>query len=106
MGKPMKIVDLARQMIELSGFRPDVDIPIEFVGLRAGEKLFEELQHSDERHQPTAHPRIMRFSSEARPLPEVQANLQQLTTNIYGLTANEVKSSLNRLIPEYQPHLD
>ncbi len=106
MGKPMKIVDLARQMIELSGFRPDVDIPIEFVGLRAGEKLFEELQHSDERHQPTAHPRIMRFCSEPRPLTEVRGNLDHLTSDIYRLSANEVKSGLNRLIPEYVPHLD
>src|SRR5690606_7299873 len=48
MGKPMKVVDLARQMIELNGLRPDLDIEIEFAGLRPGEKLYEELSYEGE----------------------------------------------------------
>jgi len=58
MGKPVKIVDLARQMIELSGYVPDQDIKIEFSGLRPGEKLFEELSNTAENHVATTHPKI------------------------------------------------
>jgi FlaA1/EpsC-like NDP-sugar epimerase len=48
MGKPIKIIDLAREMIKLSGFEPDVDIPIVYIGIRPGEKLFEELLTAEE----------------------------------------------------------
>ena len=65
MGKPVKIVELARQMIELSGLKPEVDIEIKFVGLRPGEKLFEELNCQGEAYHPTRHPRIMRFVTVA-----------------------------------------
>lgn len=56
MGQPVKIIDLAKQMIELSGFRVGDDIEIKFTGLKPGEKLFEELQHHTEEYAPTAHP--------------------------------------------------
>jgi FlaA1/EpsC-like NDP-sugar epimerase len=59
MGKPVKILDLANNMIRLSGFRPDVDIKIEFTGLRPGEKLYEELLADKENTQPTHHQKIM-----------------------------------------------
>ena len=62
MGKPMKIVDLAQQMIELSGYVPGQDIKIEFTGLRPGEKLFEELSNTAENHVPTTHPKIADLS--------------------------------------------
>src|SRR5205085_3076742 len=61
MGKPVKILDLARQLIELSGFIPDEDIRIEFTGLRPGEKLFEELSYHGEKIACTRHPKIMQF---------------------------------------------
>jgi FlaA1/EpsC-like NDP-sugar epimerase len=59
MGQPVKIVNLARDLIELSGLRPDVDIAIEFSGLRPGEKLFEELLLDGEAFTKTPHPKIM-----------------------------------------------
>ncbi|MEJ5376115.1 MAG: UDP-N-acetylglucosamine 4,6-dehydratase family protein [bacterium] len=58
MGEPIKIIDLAREMIRLSGFEPDMDIKIEFTGIRPGEKLFEELLEAEEGSEPTEHPKI------------------------------------------------
>lgn len=58
MGEPIKIVDLAREMIRLKGLEPDIDIQIEFTGLRPGEKLFEELLGAEEGSEPTEHPKI------------------------------------------------
>lgn len=63
MGKPMKIVDLAKELIRLSGYEPDVDIPIEFVGLRPGEKMFEELYLDAERMHKTEHEKIFVLES-------------------------------------------
>lgn len=64
MGEPVKIVDLAREMIRLKGLEPDIDIQIEFTGLRPGEKLFEELLGAEEGSEPTEHPKIFK----ARPV--------------------------------------
>jgi FlaA1/EpsC-like NDP-sugar epimerase len=60
MGEPVKIVDLARNMIRLAGYEPDVDIAIELIGVRPGEKIHEELFNRDERAQPTTAERIVR----------------------------------------------
>jgi FlaA1/EpsC-like NDP-sugar epimerase len=62
MGEPVKIVDLARNMIRLSGMRPDDDIKIDFIGTRPGETLYEKLWTDDEAVSPTAHPKIMRLT--------------------------------------------
>ncbi len=63
MGEPVKIVDLARQMITLSGFRPGEDIDIHFTGIRPGEKLFEELRTAGEGMEPTVHPKVAVWKS-------------------------------------------
>ena len=63
MGEPVKIVDLARNLVLLSGLQPDRDIKIEFTGLRPGEKLFEELNLHDEYLVPTSHPKIRSYIS-------------------------------------------
>jgi FlaA1/EpsC-like NDP-sugar epimerase len=70
MGEPVKIVDLAHNMIRLAGYEPEVDIAIEFVGARPGEKVHEELFNSDERPQPTASDRIVRAVRDAPLDPE------------------------------------
>jgi FlaA1/EpsC-like NDP-sugar epimerase len=69
MGEPVKVVELARNMVRLSGKEPDRDIPIEFIGVRAGEKLHEELWGEGEEAVPTAHPKILRCAS--RPVDAV-----------------------------------
>jgi FlaA1/EpsC-like NDP-sugar epimerase len=105
MGKPVKIVDLARQLIELSGFKPDEDIEIQFVGLRPGEKLFEELSHKAENTTTTTHPKIMRFVSEAQRLAEVKDLFQALESRLHAAEAEELKLLIKNGVPEYQPYL-
>jgi FlaA1/EpsC-like NDP-sugar epimerase len=124
MGQPVKIVDLAKQMIELSGFRVGEDIEIVYTGLKPGEKLFEELQHHTEEYAPTAHPRIMQFRgrhasldlksqitdlktdrrSDAEPFDP--ATMQYIEEHLHTLDSNQLKAALKKLVPEYQPHLD
>jgi FlaA1/EpsC-like NDP-sugar epimerase len=103
MGKPVKIASLARQMIELSGFRPDEDIEIKFVGLRPGEKLFEELHCHGENFHPTRHPRIMRFITEPRPFADVRSAFVRMESTLYAMSAEVVKQRIVELVPEYTP---
>jgi FlaA1/EpsC-like NDP-sugar epimerase len=105
MGKPVKIVDLARQMIELSGLKPDEDIKIEFIGIRPGEKLFEELSHSGENFVPTSHPKICRFISQPPEVADLRRTLQNLRTNLHETGTNDLKALLKRAVPDYTPHL-
>ncbi len=107
MGKPVKIVDLARQLIELSGLRPGVDIEIKFIGLRAGEKRFEELQHQSEQLQPTAHPRIMLLTTQTPADPEWKRRLHdEIERQVTVLEPNQLKLAIRKMVPEYHPHLD
>lgn len=106
MGRPIKIVDLARHMIELSGLQPDVDIEIQFTGLRPGEKLTEELFHASEDCVPTTHPKIMRFISRAQPLAHVQEQLRILTQQVHNSDSTQLKRFLQAAVPEYTPFLD
>jgi FlaA1/EpsC-like NDP-sugar epimerase len=105
MGKPIKIVDLARQLIELSGLKPDVDIEIQFVGLRPGEKLFEELSHTSEDCVATNHPKIMRFISRPLALRQVQEQLRQMTQGMDEVAPEDLKMRLQKIVPEYTPFM-
>jgi FlaA1/EpsC-like NDP-sugar epimerase len=105
MGQPVRIVDLAKQMIELSGLVPDVDVEIKYVGLRPGEKLFEEINHGTESLEPTSHPKILRFLGEARPLDRIGNDLRDLQLRVDGMEPNQVKLEIQRLVPEYKPYL-
>ncbi len=101
MGQPVKILEMARQMIELSGYRPDIDIEIKITGLRPGEKLFEELRHTDETHEPTEHPRIFQLRSE--PLAEdADIWLDELRA-VVAEDPSAVKAAMQRRVPEYTP---
>ncbi len=105
MGQPMKIIDLARQLIELSGLNPDTDIEIKFTGLRPGEKLYEELNHNTENMTPTSHAKIMRFIGAPQPLAQLQAGLAEVQAVAATQEAAQVKLAIQRLVPEYQPQL-
>lgn len=105
MGQPVKIVDLARQLIELSGFVPDRDIRIEFTGLRPGEKLFEELNYGSEKITVTSHPKIKRLQCEPPPHESVRKFVFNLLENSHRLEPDEIKLALQRAVPEYRPQL-
>jgi FlaA1/EpsC-like NDP-sugar epimerase len=103
MGKPVRILDLARQLIELSGRVPDRDIRIEFTGLRPGEKLFEELSYAGENVTPTSHHKIKRLLCSAAPLPQVRQLMTELVRQSDFLDPDPLKRLLKWAVPEYQP---
>jgi FlaA1/EpsC-like NDP-sugar epimerase len=105
MGLPIKIVDLARQMIELSGYKPDVDIEIQITGIRPGEKLFEELRHTEETHEPTEHPRIFRLRAE-HVFTDALAWRAELDAAVNAGGPREIKQAMRGLVPEYSPFAD
>jgi FlaA1/EpsC-like NDP-sugar epimerase len=101
MGEPVKIVDLARDMIRLSGFTDD-EIKIEFTGLRPGEKLYEELLADGESTLPTPHLKLRIAKPSALPGQEWLAELDQWLA-APGRTEVEVKEGLRRWVQEYRP---
>jgi FlaA1/EpsC-like NDP-sugar epimerase len=103
MGKPVKIVDLARQLIKLSGFVPDQDIRIEFTGLRPGEKLFEELSYAGEKITATRHPKITRLLCNPPFYGWVRGFLLKLAEQADRLEPDEIKRLLRDAVPEYRP---
>jgi len=108
MGEPVKIIDLAHRMVELSGFRvkdentPEGDIAIEVVGLRPGEKLYEELLIGNN-PQATQHPRIMKANEKFLPWSELQPMITILRISAVNSDVMMIRSMLQQLVPEYQP---
>lgn len=100
MGEPVKIVDLAKSLIQLSGLRPDVDIKIEFTGLRKGEKMYEELLMDEENTVPTNNASIMISTGQEISYDEVAAKLDELETAIDG-TDTEAIRILEEAVPTY-----
>jgi FlaA1/EpsC-like NDP-sugar epimerase len=105
MGKPVKIVDLARQLISLSGLTPDKDIRIEFTGLRPGEKLYEELSYAGEQVTATRHPKIMRALGDPAPFRQVRGFVLELVEQLDELGPDELKCLLQCAVPEYRPQV-
>ncbi|GHU34680.1 nucleoside-diphosphate sugar oxidoreductase [Betaproteobacteria bacterium] len=101
MGEPVRIVDLARDMIRLSGLTED-DIRIEFTGLRPGEKLYEELLTDSEQTLPTPHPKLRVAQAEAAPDAEWWRELESWMLEPAPCTSCEVKLRLRQFVPEYQ----
>ncbi len=106
MGQPVKIVDLARDLIRLSGLRPGEDIEIAFSGMRPGEKLFEELSVADEVAEKTRHPKI--FIGRIRPhdYAQVCAGIDALRAIADTGTPEQIRAQFRVLVPEYQPQVD
>jgi FlaA1/EpsC-like NDP-sugar epimerase len=106
MGQPVRIVELARQMIELSGLKPDEDIQIEFIGLRPGEKLFEEISHKAENMVPTKHPKILRFVAPPVDLSRIRQTVEGLRVQLHQVRTEQLKLLLKKAVPEYDPYLE
>ena len=103
MGEPVPIVNLAREMIRLSGFEPDVDIEICFTGTRPGEKLFEELVLEGEQIVPTYHEKIKIFRGARMSRPEIDQWLKELQSLVSRENELSIMQHLRSLVPEYQP---
>jgi len=104
MGKPIKIADLARDLIRLSGFEPDVDIKIEFIGLRPGEKLFEELITEGEGIVPTTHEKIMTLRGEKCSLKMLNGKIDELGQLAEEQNADKIRSKIKEMVADYQPY--
>jgi FlaA1/EpsC-like NDP-sugar epimerase len=103
MGEPVRIVDLARDLIRLSGLSPDEDIEIKFTGVRPGEKLFEELAVDDENVDKTAHPKIYVGRFRPHPWGAVVRALEALHALTDAPDADEIRAAFAALVPEYRP---
>ena len=104
MGKPVKIADLARDLIRLSGFEPDVDIKIEFIGLRPGEKLYEELITEGEGIIGTDHDKIMTLRGEICSLKMLNGRIDKLAQLAVEQNAEKIRSTLKEMVADYQPY--
>ncbi len=102
MGEPIRIADLARDMIRLSGFSED-EIKVVFTGLRPGEKLYEELLTDAEHTLPTPHPKLRVASAEQAPPADWQAELSEWLADTQPVESATVKAKLKRFVPEYSP---
>ncbi len=103
MGEPVRIQDLARHLILLSGFDPDVDIRIEFSGLRPGEKLYEELSGLEEDTVPTSHSQIRVFTGRGASQDTLWRCLEELRRSTEARDAESALLSLKELVPDYNP---
>ena len=102
MGEPILIQHLARQIIRLSGLRPDVDVAIEYVGLRAGEKLSEELFHEHETLVPTGHEAIRLANARSIELSLLAQRLTELAGHAEARRIQPTLAILRELVPEYR----
>ncbi len=101
MGEPVKIVDLARDLITLSGLRPDEDIEIKFAGVRPGEKLFEELSTAAEHADKTKHPKVFIGRIKPHDWDAVVLGVERLLDVAGGTEMDRVRGALGELVPEY-----
>ncbi|MBU1389514.1 MAG: polysaccharide biosynthesis protein [Proteobacteria bacterium] len=101
MGAPVKIDTMARDLIRFSGFEPDVDIKIEYTGLRPGEKLYEELMTDQENVVPTAHEKIMILESSQVDMKVLDEKLDALRTLSEKRNSEEIRKVFKQIVPEY-----
>ena len=104
MGQPVKIADMACDLIRLSGFEPDVDIKIDYIGLRPGEKLYEELITEGEGIVPTSHEKIMTLRGDVCSLSQINGKIDKLARMAVEQNAIKIKATLKEIVADYQPY--
>lgn len=104
MGKPIRIFDLAKQMLTLSGLRLGEDIEIRYIGLRPGEKLTEEIHLNSEEYLPTAHSRISKFVANGNSVTAFDDKIARIEKLSLTLSKNDFARELMSVVPEYEPH--
>ena len=102
MGKPVKIIDLAKKMIRLAGFVPDKDIKIEIVGLRPGEKLYEELLNDNSKTLPTHHEKITIALEEMEDYENISEMIDDLFQITNKFSNNEIVAKMKIIVPEFK----
>ena len=105
MGKPVRIKDMANDLIRLSGLEPEKDIPIIYTGLRPGEKLYEELVSKEEKAQSTDHKKIMVLNNGTNNMPwdVMKREIQSLIDISLKFDTDQIKRKLQQMIPDYTP---
>jgi FlaA1/EpsC-like NDP-sugar epimerase len=103
MGTPIRIDDLARDLIRLSGFEPEVDIPIEYIGLRPGEKLYEELITEGEGIVPTSHDKILVLRGAECDLEVLNGKIDGVARLAYDHEGEAIRGMLKEIVSEYSP---
>ncbi len=106
MGEPVKIVDLARQMIRLAGLRPEIDVDIRFTGLRPGEKLYEEIFHGQEPPLPTAYPGLLMATPRTSDPAIVGRALEEIAAACRAGQTRLALAQLARMVPEFAHNAD
>ncbi len=103
MGDPVKIDEMARDLIRFSGFTPDIDIKIKYIGLRPGEKLYEELMIDCEDVVPTCHESILVLNGRQYNMNKVNITINRLKDAAKQRDSDMIKSVLKEIVPEYYP---
>jgi FlaA1/EpsC-like NDP-sugar epimerase len=103
MGQPIKIVDMAKDLIRLSGFEPEKDIEIKYIGLRPGEKLYEELITEGEGIVSTSHEKIMALHGASCSLAILNGSIEKLIHSAKGQEPETIKRCLKNIVLDYQP---
>jgi FlaA1/EpsC-like NDP-sugar epimerase len=106
MGSPVRIVELARQVIRLAGLRPDVDVDVRFTGLRAGEKLFEELFHGREPTAPTGTPGLLMATPRTADPAIIGRALDEIASACHGGQIRLALAQVGHLVPEFSHNAD
>ena len=103
MGEPVLIKDIAKELIKLSGFTPEVDIPIDYIGLRPGEKMFEELITKDENIKDSPHRKIMVLTNKiSHGWNRILAESEKIIKSSTSYDAIKIKDALKIMVPEYE----
>jgi FlaA1/EpsC-like NDP-sugar epimerase len=105
MGKPIRILDMARDLIRLQGYEPEKDIPIQFIGLRPGEKLYEELITEGEGIVSTSHEKIMVLRGNSCDPGIIVKGVEELLAAVHRLDDSSIKQKLREMVPEYKAEL-